>query len=100
MITNATLEGGRVTPLTQSPVSPDPLLEEIEVQIDLLDTVGGQYARDYFAHALGLRHRRPSTPRGMHRLIAQAVRDMAADEAMAIRLYGPHRRDFTPGTRK
>jgi hypothetical protein len=78
-----------------------PVLEEIGVQIDVLDTQGGQYARDYLAHALGAKGYPPAKPRAMHPLIAKALRDMVADEAMAIRLYGPRQRtDFTPGTRR
>lgn len=81
-------------------VHADQVLEEIAVQIDVLDQQGGQYARDYLAHALGTKGFPPRKPRAMHPLIAKALRDMVADEAMAIRLYGPRRRDFTPGTRR
>jgi hypothetical protein len=64
------------------------VLEELGVQIDLLDQQGGQYARQYLAHELGGQRRPPMKPRGMHHLIAQALRDIARDEATAVRLYG------------
>lgn len=72
-------------------VNADPVLEEIGVQIDVLDALGGKYARDYLAHALGLEPRPPAKPRDMHPLIAKALRDMASDEATAISLYGSTR---------
>jgi hypothetical protein len=71
------------------------------VQIDVLDALGGKYARAYLAHALGLEASPPRRPQAMHPLIAKALRDLAADEATAIRLYGPARprSDFQPGQR-
>jgi hypothetical protein len=98
---NANPEGRSVQQGMPAVLNADPVLEEIGVQIDVLDTLGGQYARDYLAHALGITARPPTKPRGMHPLIAKALRDMAADEATAIRLYGPHRprSDFQPGRR-
>jgi hypothetical protein len=77
-----------------SPVDASSVLEELGVQIDLLDQQGGQYARQYLAHELGGQRRPPMKPRGMHHLIAQALRDIARDEATAVRLYG---RRVTPG---
>lgn len=65
-----------------------PVLEEVGVQLDLLDVLGGRYASDYLAHALGFRPR-PTTPKGMHPQMAKALRDIAADEAIAVRMYGP-----------
>jgi hypothetical protein len=64
-----------------------PVLEEIGVQLDLLDTEGGAYARAYLAHSMG-NGPRPRPPYGMHAKIAAALRDMALDQAVAVRLYG------------
>jgi hypothetical protein len=90
-----------VTTVQPPEVNVAPVLEEIGVQIDVLDALGGQYARDYLAHALGLEANPPRKPRAMHPLIAKALRDLAADEAMAVRLYGPRSsRRFTPGQRR
>lgn len=80
-----------MTVTAPSQFSADPVLEEIGVQIDVLDQLGGQYARDYMAFSLGLRAQPPRRPTQMHHCIAKAVRDLAADEATAIRLYGPQR---------
>lgn len=66
----------------------EPVLREIGVQIDLLDGEGGAYTRAYLTHHM-TGARRPVTPLGMHPKIAQALRDMALDEAAALRLYGP-----------
>lgn len=66
------------------------VLDEVGAQLDLLDVFGGKYARDYLAHSLGVVPR-PRPPSGMHPRIAQALRDIAADEATSIRLYGPGR---------
>lgn len=85
----ATTRPQRCDPMTENA---DAVLEEIEVQIELLDKRGGTYAREYFAHMLSRRDAgNPRPPAGMHPLIARALRDMVADEATAVRLYGPGR---------
>ena len=66
----------------------EPIIEEIGVQLDVLDSQGGRYVRDYLAHTM-LKTVRPSTPRGMHPHIAKALREMALEQATLIRMYGP-----------
>lgn len=76
-----------------------PVIEEIGVQLDLLDVFGGRYARAYLAyHLIGAP--RPHTPVGMHPMIARALRDLALDEAAAVRLYGPAKRRRAARTRE
>lgn len=66
----------------------DVVAEELGVQLDLLESSGVEYARALLRHELA-GGPRAAPPRGMHRLISQAVRDLAIDQAYAARFYGP-----------
>ena len=65
-------------------------IEALGHQLDVLEADGGRYATAYICHIL-TGATRPVTPAGMHLLIAKAVRDVAADAALAVRLYGKRR---------
>lgn len=71
-----------------------PAAEEVEVQINALEQQGKAYLFSCLAHELAGAPR-PKRPPGMHPQIAGAIRDIALDQAYALRRFGPDHR-FAP----